>query len=71
MRAGGVLATPRAGVFYSVRLSVDGWPIVPLHLKEVRSTFFERLPGAEPDSAFLMAHLKTTWCPQSALVVPG
>ncbi len=71
VRAGEVLGTPRTAVFDAVRLSVDGWSIVPLHLEKVRSTFFERLPGAEPDSAFLMAEPKTTWCPQSARVAPA
>lgn len=50
--------------------SVDGWSIVPLHLEKVRSTLFERLPGPEPDGAFLMAEPKTTWCPQSACGAP-
>lgn len=71
VRAGGVLGAPWAAVFDVVRLSVDRWSIVPLHLEKIPSTFFERLPGAEPDSAFLMAEPTTTWCPQSARVAPA
>ncbi len=71
VRAGDVLGTPPAAVFDAVRLSVGRWSIVPLHIEKVRSTFFEWLPGAEPDSAFLVAEPKTTWFPQAARMAPA
>ena len=69
----GYAATPQDGVFDGVALAAEGWAIEPLHLDEVRSSFFDngdRFPAgtAEPDSAFLMADLGTTWRPQAALV---
>lgn len=68
----GYAATPADGVFDGVALSTGEWAITPLHLDEVRSSFFEepgRFPpgSAVPDSAFLMAGLQTTWRPQPAL----
>ena len=55
----GYAATPTAGVFDGVALTAEGWGIEPLHLDEVRSSFFDspdRFPAgtAVPDSAFLM-----------------
>ena len=73
----GYAATPTDGAFDGVALSTDEWAIAPLHLDEVRSSYFEdpgRFPpgAAVPDSAFLMAGLHTTWRPQRALrVAPG
>ena len=69
----GYAATPNDGVFDGVSLAADGWGIEPLHLDEVRSSFFDnrdRFPSgtAAPDSAFLMTDLDTTWRPQPALV---
>jgi hypothetical protein len=68
----GYSATPEQGVFDGVALTADGWGIAPLHLNEVRSSFFDALPpgSAVPDSAFLMAGLATTWRPQPALFAP-
>ncbi len=68
----GYAATPRDGVFDGVVLSTDEWAIAPLHLDEVRSSFFDdpgRFPpgAALPDSAFLMAGLDTTWRAQPQL----
>ena len=63
----GYSATPEAGVYDGVALTADRWAIAPLQLDEVRSSFFDRLPTAEPDSAFLMADLRTTWSPQPVL----
>ncbi len=69
----GYAATPRDGVFDGVALAADEWAIAPLHLDEVRSSFFDdpaRFPSgsAIPDSAFLMANLETTWRPQPELL---
>jgi hypothetical protein len=61
----GYAATPAPGVFDGVALTTDEWAIDPLHLDEVRSTMFD---GFEPDSAFLMTGIETTWRPLSALV---
>ena len=63
----------QAGVFDGVALTAEGWAIAPLHLDEVRSSFFDspdRFPSgmAVPDSAFLMGGLETCWRPQPALV---
>lgn len=69
----GYAATPDTGVFDGVALTAEGWAIQPLHLDDVRSSFFED-PGrfasgtATPDSAFLMAGLDTSWRAQPALV---
>jgi len=62
----GYAATPDAGVFDGVALTAEGWAIQPLHLDEVRSSFFEdparfATGTATPDSAFLMAGLDTSW----------
>ena len=71
----GYAATPDARVFDGVALTAEGWAIRPLHLDDVRSSFFED-PGrfgpgtAAPDSAFLMAGLHTSWRAQPALVAP-
>jgi hypothetical protein len=69
----GYAATPTAGVFDGVALTAEGWGIEPLHLDEVRSSFFDspdRFPAgtAVPDSAFLMGGLETCWRPQPTLV---
>jgi hypothetical protein len=69
----GYAATPDAGVFDGVALTAEGWAIQPLHLDDVRSSFFEdpgRFPPgtATPDSAFLMAGLDTSWRAEPALV---
>jgi hypothetical protein len=69
----GYAATPTSGVFDGVALTAEGWGIEPLHLDEVRSSFFDsrhRFPAgtAVPDSAFLMGGLETCWRPQPALV---
>jgi hypothetical protein len=69
----GYAATPHAGVFDGVALTAEGWAIQPLHLDDVRSSYFEDpgrfAPGtATPDSAFLMADLDTSWRAQPALV---
>ncbi len=69
----GYAATPDAGVFDGVALTAEDWAIQPLHLDDVRSSFFEdraRFPAgtATPDSAFLMAGLDTCWRAQPALV---
>ena len=66
-------ATPQTGVFDGVTLAAEGWAIEPLHLDEVRSSFFESQDRfaagtAVPDSAFLMAGLETSWRPQPALL---
>lgn len=68
----GYAATPAEGVFDGVVLTTDEWAIAPLHLDEVRSSFFDdplRFPAgsAVPDSAFLMGGLDTTWRPQPEL----
>jgi Uncharacterized conserved protein (COG2071) len=70
----GYAATPSDGVFDGVVLSTEEWAIGPLHLDEVRSSFFDDPsyfpPGtAIADSAFLMAGLDTTWRPQPELRV--
>lgn len=70
----GYAATPQVGVFDGVALAAEDWRIAPLHLDEVRSSFFDdlaRFPQgtAVPDSAFLMTDLSTTWRPQPRLVV--
>ena len=69
----GYAATPTDGVFDGVALTTEGWAMAPLHLDEVRSSFFDdpaRFPvgSAVPDSAFLMAGLGTTWRPQPTLL---
>ena len=61
----GYAATPAAGVFDGVALATDGWSITPLHLDEVHSSILDRL--GEPDSAFLMAGVETTWRAQPRL----
>lgn len=71
----GYAATPTAGVFDGVALTAEGWAIEPLHLDEVRSSFFDSpdrfdAGTAVPDSAFLMGGLETCWRPQPALVAP-
>lgn len=72
----GYAATPLEDVFDGVALTAEEWAIAPLHLDEVRSTFFDdprRFPpgAAVPDSAFLMANLDTTWRAQPKLRVPA
>lgn len=74
----GYAATPSDGVFDAVALTAEDWAIVPLHLDEVRSSFFDdpdRFPpgAAVPDSAFLMLDTETRWRPQPTLVAstPG
>ncbi len=62
----GYAATPAAGVFDGVALTTDEWAIAPLHLDEVRSTVFDGF--GEPDSAFLMTGIETTWRPLRELV---
>ena len=69
----GYAATPTAGVFDGVALTAEGWGIEPLHLDDVRSSFFDSpdrfsAGTAVPDSAFLMGGLETCWRPQPALV---
>jgi hypothetical protein len=69
----GYAATPEDGVFDGVAIAAEGWAIEPLHVDEIRSSFFDdrdRFPAgtAIPDSAFLMANLGTTWRAQPALV---
>jgi hypothetical protein len=69
----GYAATRDLGVFDGVALTAEGWAIQPLHLDDVRSSFFEdpaRFPSGTttPDSAFLMAGLDTSWRAQPALV---
>lgn len=69
----GYAATPTAGVFDGVALTAEGWAIEPLHLDEVRSSFFDSgdrfaAGTAVPDSAFLMGGLETCRRPQPALV---
>ena len=69
----GYAATPNADVFDGVALTAEGWAIQPLHLDEVRSSFFDNSDRfaagtAVPDSAFLMGGLETCWRPQPALV---
>lgn len=71
----GYAATPTAGVFDGVALTAEGWGIEPLHLDEVRSSFFDSpdhfpVGTAVPDSAFLMAGLETCWRPLPALLAP-
>ncbi|MDQ6784690.1 MAG: acetoacetate decarboxylase family protein [Actinomycetota bacterium] len=68
----GYAATPTAGVFDGVALTAQGWAIEPLHLDEVRSSFFDSRDRfaagtAVPDSAFLMGGLETSWRPLPAL----
>ena len=68
----GYAATPTEGVFDGVALATGGWAIAPLHLDEVRSSYFDDpnrfgAGAAVPDSAFLMADLDTTWRAQPAL----
>ncbi len=73
----GYAATPRAGMYDGVTLVADGWAFQQLRLDDVRSSFFDdphHFPAgtAVPDSAFLMAGLKTTWCAQPSLrTAPG
>jgi hypothetical protein len=62
----GYAATPAAGVFDGVGITTDAWAIDPLHIDEVRSSVFDGF--AEPDSAFLMAGIDTTWRPLPELV---
>ena len=69
----GYAAAPKVGAFDGVALAAEGWAIEPLHLDEVRSSFFERRDRfaagtAVADSAFLMAGLETCWRPQPVLV---
>jgi hypothetical protein len=69
----GYAATPRVGVFDGVALTAEDWSIAPLHLDEVRSSFFDDplrfAPGAAVlDSAFLMVDLETKWRPQPKLL---
>lgn len=66
-------ATPTHGVFDGVARAAEGWAITPLHLDEVRSSFFDDPTrfapgGAVADSAFLMSDLDTTWRPQPSLL---
>ena len=63
----GYAATPAAGVFDGVELTTDRWQMAPLQLDEVSSSLFHG-PAFVPDSAFLMAGIATTWCPQPDLV---
>ena len=70
----GYAATPTEGVLDGVALTAEGWAIEPLHLDEVRSSFFDdgtRIPpgAVQVDSAFLMANLETTWTSQPRLTV--
>ncbi len=69
----GYSATPAAGVFDGVALTAEEWSMAPLHLDEVRSSYFDRFPpgSAVPDSAFLMADLATRWLPQPRLLAPA
>jgi hypothetical protein len=69
----GYAATRRRGVFDGVALRAEGWAIQPLHLDDVRSSFFEdpaRFADgtATPDSAFLMTDLDASWRALPALV---
>jgi hypothetical protein len=69
----GYAATPKDGVFDGVALTAEAWAIEPLHLDEVRSSFFDDQTrfasgAAVADSAFLMAGLETCWRAQPALV---
>ena len=69
----GYAATPNDAVFDGVALTTTTWAIAPLHLDELRSSFFEDSerfgPGAAvADSAFLMSNLDTTWRSQPPLV---
>lgn len=68
----GYAATPGTGVYDGVALTAGEWAMQPLHLDDVRSTFFEdavRFPAgaAVPDSAFLMENLDSTWAPQPTI----
>ncbi len=72
----GYAATPEAGVFDGVALATEGWAIEPLHLDEVRSSFFDHphrfaAGTAMPDNAFLMAGLDTSWRALPGLVASG
>ena len=60
----GYAATPAPGVYDGVELATDTWGMEPLHLDEVHSTLFD----FEPDSAFLMVGIDTTWTPLPDLV---
>lgn len=62
----GYAATPAAGIYDGVALSVDEWSIAPLHLDEVRSSILDAV--GVPDSAFLMAGVSTTWRARPDLV---
>ena len=69
-------ATPHPAVFHGVELGTDGWQLRPLHVDEIRTSYFEdpaRFPPGSVtlDSAFLMAGLTTTWHPRPALVLSG
>jgi hypothetical protein len=62
----GYAATPADGVFDGVQLTANGWNIEPLQLDDVRSSFFDDpalfgAGAAVPDSAFLMAGVRTSW----------
>ena len=62
----GYSATTKEGAFDGVELTTDHWSISPLHLDQVRSSFFDDpvrfgRGAAVPDSAFLMSDLDTTW----------
>ena len=61
----GYAATPAAGVFDGVKLTTHEWHMTPLHIDEVRSTEFDE--AAQPDSAFLMTGIDTTWRAQPEL----
>ena len=69
----GYAATPHDGVFDGVALAAEEWGIEPLHLDELRSSFFDdpdrfAAGTAVPDSAFLMAGIHTVWRARPALV---
>jgi hypothetical protein len=71
----GYAATPRAGTYDGMALTAYGWAMQALRLDDVRSSFFDdprRFPAgtAVPDSAFLMAGVKTTWRAEPALAEP-
>ncbi len=68
----GYAATPSPGLFDGVELTIEDYAMAPLCLEEVRSSFFDdpvRFPAGtvEPDSAFLMADLVSTWRPLPSL----
>jgi hypothetical protein len=57
----GYAATPDPRTFDGVQLAAGGWAMEPLHVDDVRSTYFAEVDTAVLDSACLMENLDSTW----------